>query len=54
MDRQKKAQARTSSHELPLFAVGHLPLGSLAVPPAVFLPPYFAAQIGIEMASFAD
>jgi Na+/melibiose symporter-like transporter len=50
MDRLKKAQTRKPSDELPFFAFGHLPLGALAVPPAVFLPPYFAAQIGIEMA----
>lgn len=35
--------------ELALFAFPHAPLGALALPPIVFLPPYYAAQLGIPL-----
>jgi Na+/melibiose symporter-like transporter len=35
--------------ELTLFALPHAPLGALGLPPIVFLPPYYAAQLGIPL-----
>lgn len=35
--------------ELFLFAIPHAPLGALALPPIVFLPPYYASQLGIPL-----
>ncbi len=36
--------------ELPIFALPHGPIGALSLPPAVFLPPYFAEHLGLPLA----
>ncbi|NWG53546.1 MAG: MFS transporter [Hydrogenophilaceae bacterium] len=41
--------AKPRRFELTLFSLPHAPLGALGLPPIVFLPPYYAAQLGIPL-----
>ncbi|MGE0829224.1 MAG: MFS transporter [Hyphomonadaceae bacterium] len=44
-----EAPPKKRRFELALFAVPHAPLGAFSLPPIVFLPPFYAAQLGVPL-----